>query len=142
MIKSGSGEVLFGVNIVEKETVNGSLNGTSSNENGEYSISVGDNAVIVFVYIGFDKVEVVVNGRSEIDVSMYEGELLDEIVITGNRSQPRTILDSPVPINNISSKELTSGGQQNLETMLTFKVPSFNAKNQAISDTMAYYGPC
>ena len=118
------------------------MNGTSSNENGEYSISVGDNAVIVFSYIGFVKVEVVVNGRSEIDVSMYEGELLDEIVITGNRSKPRTILDSPVPIDNISSKELTSGGQQNLETMLTFKVISFNAKNQAISDTMAYYGPC
>ena len=141
VIKSGSGEVLFGVNIVEKETVGGSLNGTSSNENGEYSISVGDNAVLVFSYIGFDKVEVVVNGRSEIDVTMYEGELLDEIVITGNRSKPRTILDSPVPIDNISSKELTSGGQQNLETMLTFKVPSFNAQNQAISDATAHYDP-
>ncbi len=69
------------------------------------------------------------------------GVQLDEIVITGNRTKPRSILDSPSPIDNIYQKELTQSGQNTLDQMLTFKVPSFNTQNQAISDGTAHYNP-
>ena len=72
---------------------------------------------------------------------LEQGVQLDEIVITGNRTKPRTILNSPSPIDNIYQKELLSSGQSTLDQMLTFKVPSFNSQNQAISDGTAHYNP-
>ncbi|MBL4643090.1 MAG: hypothetical protein JKY44_05805, partial [Flavobacteriaceae bacterium] len=33
--------------------------------------------------------------------SLQKGIQLDEVVITGNRTKPRTVLDSPIPIDNI-----------------------------------------
>ncbi|WKD86556.1 Colicin I receptor [Polaribacter huanghezhanensis] len=66
---------------------------------------------------------------------------LEEVVITGNRTKPRTILDSPIPIDNLYIKELKNSGKKTIEEMLTYKVPSFNSQNQAISDATAHYDP-
>lgn len=66
---------------------------------------------------------------------------LNEVVITGNRTKPRTILDSPIPIDNIGSQELKKSGQRTLDKMLTYKIPSFNSQNQAISDATAHFDP-
>jgi len=135
-VSDASGNPIPGVNVVEK----GKTNGTASDFDGNYSISVSSNATLVFSYVGYGTVEQTVNGAT-MNVTLSEGEKLDEIVLTGNRSKPRTILDSASPIDNISFEELTSGGQNNIEAMLTFKVPSFNAQNQAISDATAHYDP-
>ena len=135
-VSDASGNPIPGVNVVEK----GTTNGTASDFDGNYSISVSSNATLVFSYVGYGTVEQAVNGAT-MNVTLSEGEKLDEIVLTGNRSKPRTILDSASPIDNISFEELTSGGQNNIEAMLTFKVPSFNAQNQAISDATAHYDP-
>jgi iron complex outermembrane receptor protein len=70
-----------------------------------------------------------------------EDNALDEVVVTGSRNKPRTILDSPVPIDNIDVAELVQSGKPTLDRMLTFKVPSFNSQNQAISDATAHYDP-
>ena len=135
-VSDASGNPIPGVNVVEK----GTTNGTASDFDGNYSISVSSNSTLVFSYVGYGTVEQAVNGAT-MNVTLSEGEKLDEIVLTGNRSKPRTILDSASPIDNISFEELTSGGQNNIEAMLTFKVPSFNAQNQAISDATAHYDP-
>lgn len=66
---------------------------------------------------------------------------LNEVVITGNRTKPRTILDSPIPIDNIGAQELKNSGQRTLDKMLTYKIPSFNSQNQAISDATAHFDP-
>ena len=135
-VSDASGNPIPWVNVVEK----GTTNGTASDFDGNYSISVSSNSTLVFSYVGYGTVEQAVNGAT-MNVTLSEGEKLDEIVLTGNRSKPRTILDSASPIDNISFEELTSGGQNNIEAMLTFKVPSFNAQNQAISDATAHYDP-
>ena len=127
---------LPGVSIVVK----GTSTGTTSDFDGKYSINANQGDVLVFSYVGYNSQELTVNG-SVLDVSMQAGVALDEVVLIGNRAKPRTILDSPVPIDNIGINELTSGGQPTLEAMLTFKVPSFNAQPQAISDATAHYDP-
>lgn len=66
---------------------------------------------------------------------------LNEVLITGNRAKPRTILNSPVPVDNFNIKELRNSGKITLDRMLTFTVPSFNSQNQAISDATAHYDP-
>jgi iron complex outermembrane receptor protein len=72
---------------------------------------------------------------------MQDGVSLDEIVLVGNRSKPRTILNSPVPIDNFGVEELKSTGQPTVDKMLTYKVPSFNSTNQTVSDATAHFDP-
>jgi iron complex outermembrane receptor protein len=132
-----SNEVLPGANILEK----GTQNGTSTDFNGKFSLTVKDGAVLVISFAGYETKEVAVIDNKPITIILSEGLQLDEIVVTGNRIKPRTILDSPVPIDNIDVAELQKTGKATLDRMLTFKVPSFNSQNQAISDATAHYDP-
>ena len=136
--EAGSGQPLPGANILVK----GTTNGTTSDFDGNFSLSVSSfPATIVISSVGFSTQEVTVNSAQNISVMLQEGVALDAVVLTGNRSKPRTILDSPVPIDNIGVQELRASGQPIIERMLTFKVPSFNSQNQAISDATAHYDP-
>ena len=136
-VSGSDGTPIAGVNVVEKGTSNGAI----SDFDGNYQISAASDATLVFSYVGYETQEVAVANQSVVNVTLQEGSSLDEVLLLGNRSKPRTILDSPVPIDNIGVKELTSGGQPTIEAMLTFKVPSFNAQPQAISDATAHYDP-
>lgn len=131
-------ELLPGVNIIIK----GTTTGTTTDFDGNYSITAESfPATLIFSSIGFNTKEIVVNAAGKVNMTLQEGLALDEVVLTGNRSKPRTILDSPVPIDNIGVAELTSSGKPTVDRMLTFKVPSFNAQTQAISDATAHYDP-
>lgn len=125
--------------IQEKDT----NNGTTSDENGNFEFEVSElPTTLVASYIGFKKTEKKISSGEDILITMVEKSFgLDEIVVTGNRTKPRTILDSPVAIDNFGVKELTGSGKPTIDRMLTFKVPSFNAQNQAISDATAHYDP-
>lgn len=135
-VVSDDSGALPGVSVVVK----GTTTGTTTDFDGNYSISANNGDTLVFSYVGYETQEVVVSG-STLNVTLQSGVALDAVVLLGNRSKPRTILDSPVPVDNISAAELTSGGQPTIEAMLTFKVPSFNAQPQAISDATAHYDP-
>lgn len=70
---------LPGVNVLEK----GTINGTTTDVNGNYRINVSDNAVLVFSFIGYAVEERAVNEQAVIDVLMIESiAQLDEVVIT------------------------------------------------------------
>lgn len=80
------------------------------------------------------------------DSSMNIGMLLDienlrEVVLVGSRFKPRSIANSPVPIDNISNDNLRSAGHYDLDMMLMYNVPSFNSSNQTISDATAHMNP-
>jgi iron complex outermembrane receptor protein len=120
--------------------VKGTTTGASTDINGDYTIEANIGDTLIFSYVGYESQEVEVT-TNVVNVTLAEGGALETVVVLGNRSKPRSILDSPVPIDNIGVKELTSGGQPTIEAMLTFKVPSFNAQPQAISDATAHYDP-
>jgi iron complex outermembrane receptor protein len=138
-IKDASGEALPYINILVK----GTANGTTTDDNGEFNITVKSlPATLVVSSIGYQTKRVSVKDSAYLNITLQEGsEALDEIVVTGNRTKPRTILDSPVPIDNIDVAELQKSGKPTLDRMLTFKVPSFNSQNQAIADATAHYDP-
>ena len=121
----------------------GSSNGTTTDENGRFQFNVSKlPTTLVASFIGFQTKKQYITSEVNIVITLKEESVgLDEIVVTGNRAKPRTILDSPVPIDNIGVKELTTSGKPTIERMLTFKVPSFNSQNQAISDATAHYDP-
>jgi iron complex outermembrane receptor protein len=136
--EASTGNPLPGANIIVK----GTTNGTTSDFDGKFSINVDVfPAVLVVSSVGFNTQEISVSSVSDIKVALQDGVALDDVILVGNRAKPRTILDSPVPIDNISATELTKTGQPTVDKMLTYKVPSFNSTNQTISDATAHFDP-
>ncbi len=78
-ISNEAGEPLIGASVLIK----GTSTGTVTDFEGKYSLSVEDgNAVLVFSYTGYQEQEVTVGTRSIIDITMQEGTVLDEVVVT------------------------------------------------------------
>lgn len=65
-ISASDGSVLPGVNVMEK----GTENGTTSNAEGIYTITVDPNSVLVFTFIGFQSKEVKVSETSQVNIVM------------------------------------------------------------------------
>lgn len=71
-------ETLIGVGVMVK----GTSEGTITNELGEYSIEVADNAVLVFSYVGFRQTEVLVGDLAILDVKMeLDNEIMSSVVV-------------------------------------------------------------
>src|SRR5690554_1865163 len=88
-----TGYPLPGVNIV----VGGTATGTITDVDGNYSINVASDAVLIFNFIGYQTQEVVVNGRSLINVVMEEDFLsLSEVVVVGYGTQRREAVTGSV----------------------------------------------
>lgn len=75
-------EPMIGVNIYVK---NEPGFGVNTNLDGKYTIKVRKNATLVFSFVGYDKKEVEVEGKSVINVKMASNDnnVLNEVVVTG-----------------------------------------------------------
>lgn len=138
VVKDNSGNTLPGVNIVEK----GTQNGVSTDNDGSYKIKVKDGATLVFTYVGFNKVERAAT-EATINVVMSEegGQNLNEVVVTGTRTAPRSNTTSALPIDVLSSKDLTSTGQATFDKALQYKIPSFNTVQTPVNDATSLLDP-
>ena len=77
-VSDSSGNLLPGVSIIEK----GTTNGTVSDFDGNFELSVQDNAVIIFSYIGFLTQEI--GASSTLDIILEEDIAnLEEVIVTG-----------------------------------------------------------
>lgn len=84
----------------------GTSNGTVTDMDGYYSISVAEDAVLVFSFQGFKDVEESVSGRTLIDVYMsVDNSFLDEAVVVGYGTQKSK--DLTAPIVTVKGEELT-----------------------------------
>ncbi|MBR5384280.1 MAG: SusC/RagA family TonB-linked outer membrane protein [Bacteroidales bacterium] len=74
-----TGEVIVGAGVVIK----GTLKGANTDLDGNYLLSAGSNDILVFTFLGMKDVEVAVNGRTVINVTMTtDSEALSESVVT------------------------------------------------------------
>ncbi|MBP1840856.1 TonB-dependent receptor [Formosa algae] len=119
------------VNIIEK----GTSNGVIGDFDGNFTITVSENATLVFSFLGYQPKEVKVNGQTTINVTLIEGVGLDEIVLVGSRNPKRTITDSAVPVDVLDVAEIASTtGKVEVNEILQYAAPSFNASKQSGSD--------
>lgn len=80
---------LPGVNILEK----GTSNGTVTDIDGNYQLTVSENATLVFSSVGFVTEEIEVGGRSVIDLTMSPDIMaLQEIVVIGYGTQEKKLV--------------------------------------------------
>lgn len=75
-----SGEALIGATVMEK----GTNNGAAADFDGHFTLSVNPNATLVVSYVGYDPMDVPVDGRTNITVVMKENaEMLGEVMVIG-----------------------------------------------------------
>lgn len=75
-----NGEPLMGVNVIEK----GTTNGTMTDMDGRFTLSVPGNATLQISYIGYTTEEIVVNNQTKLNVTLKEdSQNLDELVVVG-----------------------------------------------------------
>ena len=80
------GNLLPGASVVEK----GTTNGTQTDFDGNYTIEVGSDAILVFSYVGFKTLEAAVGVQTTIDITLEEdASRLDEVIVTGYGTQTR-----------------------------------------------------
>ncbi len=97
-----TGEPIIGANVVEK----GTLNGTITNFDGEFSLDVASNAVLKISYIGFRELEVTVGNQRNLSITLQEDtQALDEVVVVGYGTQKKVNLSGSV--SSINMSELT-----------------------------------
>ncbi|MFV5685309.1 TonB-dependent receptor [Flavobacterium sp. GB2R13] len=138
VVKDNAGAVLPGVNIIEK----GTNNGVSTDIDGVYKIKVKDGATLVFSYVGYNKVEKVgTNSIMNIVLAEEGGQNLEEVVVTGTRTAPRSNTTTALPIDVITSKDLASTGQASFDKALQYKIPSFNTVQTPVNDATSLLDP-
>ncbi|MCL9808819.1 TonB-dependent receptor [Flavobacterium luminosum] len=140
-VNDNKGQPIVGANVTEK----GTSSGTTTDFEGKFKMTVSNtNATIVISSLGYKKTEVSAS-QSPIIVSLEEdGVLLDEVAVqaVGSRNTKRTIIDSPVAVDIINMQEVVSKtGQIEVNALLQYLAPSFNASKQSGSDGADHIDP-
>jgi len=101
---SDDGSALPGVNIIEK----GTSNGTVTDADGNFSITVPQSAVLVFSFVGYVSQEVSVGGKSNINVSLSaDVTSLSEVVVIGYGQIEKK--DATGALVSLKSEDFNSG---------------------------------
>jgi len=99
-ITDENGEGLPGASVIEK----GTSNGTTTNLDGQYKLSLSDNATLVVSFVGYKTTEIELAGRSAIDFQMeLDAEQLEEVVVIGYGTVQKRDLTGSVARSDIES---------------------------------------
>ncbi|MEZ4960472.1 MAG: TonB-dependent receptor [Saprospiraceae bacterium] len=133
------GQPMIGASVFETNT----NIGTVTDVNGNYQIRASSpTATLKFSYTGYKEFIITLTGQSSLDVTLVEGILLGEVHIVGSRSYHRSATDTPVAIDVIDLDEVTaSNGQVEINQILQYAAPSFNANKQSGSDGADHIDP-
>jgi iron complex outermembrane receptor protein len=133
------GTALVGVTVYER----GTNIGTMTAWDGYYALRCSRaDATLVFAYTGYATVEVPLDGRSEINVQLREGLLIEGLEIVGSRALNRSVTNSLVPIDVLDVRQITgTQGQLDVNQMLQYAAPSFNANRQTGADGADHVDP-
>lgn len=108
---------LPGVNVLLKGT-NG---GTSTDDEGKFSLNAQIGQTIVFSYVGFKSQEVVIEDNNPLTVTLeISASTLDEVVMVGYGAKKKVSLTSAV--SSVESDEIVTTKNENVQNMLTGKI--------------------
>ncbi len=110
-------ESLIGVNIL----VEGTTNGVATDINGKYSIDVKTGDVLVFTYTGFSEQRITVGTETNINVTLEEGTILDEVVVVAYGVQKKVTVTGAV--SSLKGDRLVESPSVNLTTSLAGRLP-------------------
>ncbi len=112
-----TGDGLPGVNVVIK----GTTNGTTTDLDGNFSLSVDQGAVLVFTSIGFDEQEITVGSRTVINVTLgVDVTELSEVVVTALGVE-RSEKALGYAVQKVGTEEMVNSGAVNAVDALVGK---------------------
>ena len=125
VVDRSTGKPLAGASI----QIKGSTAGTSTDANGNYSINVPANATLVVTSIGYESVEIAVNGQTELNINLQPSATgLNEVVVTalGIKRQEREL---GYATQKVEGSTLQTVKGIDVATSLTGKVSGLVIKN-------------
>ena len=121
-----TGEPLIGATILQK----GSSVGTATDIDGNFTISVPPKATLIVSYVGYEKREISVDGRTRIDIKLEQNStLLDEFVAIGYGTVRKKDLTGAV--SQVSGKELAEAPVVSAAQALAGKAAGVNIVQQS-----------
>jgi TonB-linked SusC/RagA family outer membrane protein len=94
-ITGDNGQPLAGVSVTEK----GTTNGTSTDNDGNFALTVPDNAVLAISYVGYESQDVPVGGQSSLNIQLKAvNKQLESVVVVGYGSQKKKDLTGAVSV--------------------------------------------
>lgn len=112
---------IIGANIVEK----GTTNGTITDMDGKYSLSVSEGAILHITYIGYNPLEIKVGKEQNLRILMKEDtQALDEVVVVAYGTQKKVNLTAAV--ETVNNKVLENRPVRTTAEMLEGVVPNLN----------------
>jgi TonB-linked SusC/RagA family outer membrane protein len=107
---------LPGVNVVVKGTLTGTITGL----NGEYSLQAQPGDVLVFTFIGYLQQEVAVGNQTVVNVALQtDVQALDEVVVIGYGTVKKS--DRTGSVTAVSSKDFNKGAITSAQDLLVGK---------------------
>ena len=123
-ITDENGNPLAGASI----RVKGTSLGVSADAKGDYAITVRDDAVLIFTYVGFEEKQIAVSGQATINVSLKPStKIQDEVVVTGYGTAAKRDLTGSIV--KISGKEVADRPNTNPIASLQGKVAGLSVVN-------------
>jgi iron complex outermembrane recepter protein len=137
---ASTGSPLPGVSV----SVLGSNKGTTTDHTGAFSLNAGTGKVQIKIsFVGYEAQTLTVSSDATVNVSLKESaSALQEVAVVGSRSTTaRTNIQSPVPVDVISTKELKGFSQVDVGQILNYVAPSFNSNRQTVADGTDHIDP-
>ncbi|GAA4795727.1 TonB-dependent receptor [Olivibacter ginsenosidimutans] len=118
------GNPLPGISILIK----GTQQGTSTNEDGYYTLDVPPNAVLVYTYVGYGSKEEPVGTRTTINVTLTSSQQdLEEVVVIGYGEVKKKDLTGAVSV--IDTKEMVKTGSPTIGQSIQGLASGVNVRN-------------
>lgn len=118
-----SGQPIIGASILVK----GTATGTVSDYDGQFSLNVSSNSILVVSYIGYKTQEVSVKGKSNIDIILVEDALmLDETIVIGYGTMKKS--DMTGAISSVDVDQLANQATINPGEALQGKIAGVNVQ--------------
>lgn len=129
VVTDNTGETIIGANIVEI----GTTNGTVTDLNGRFTLTVSPDATLKVSYIGYIEKKVKVGATATIDIVLAEdSKTLTEVVVVGYGTMDRKELTSA--ISHVSSKDFLGISSMDPSMQIQGKVPGLTITNTAMGD--------
>ena len=139
-VTDDTGSVIPGAKITASNNATGAEVTGSTNNSGAYELTLEPGTYTVTAENpGFetgiaDGVEAVAGESVLRNFTLALAAVTESIVVVGSRAEPRSVTESTVPVDVISTQDLSSQGSRDLVTQLRTVIPSFNINTQPISD--------
>jgi iron complex outermembrane receptor protein len=143
IVKDANGIVLAGATVQLERTNKGGY----TNGQGRFSLETAPGSYTLLVsYVGFVSQHLPVVAKAgepvTLNVTLVTSTTMNELVVLGSRSLPRSQTETPVPVDVIDIKRVAADAPQvSINQILNYVAPSFSSGVQTVADGTDHIDP-